>query len=171
MIRIKLKLDDKLYRKTENKVGQVVNGKRRALDRRLTYYRQELPFDAARSFRDYIADIIMMQDESYMVGFAPLSYDYFDRKGGDGRFWEYTGKTLYRLQSSPIYQNKNSATYTAFTLGLPPKTLDIIKFMEYGTRNMPARPLFAAAFRRFSISFYRQTGTYMRDLLKVWRES
>lgn len=167
MINITLRTNGELYRRGKSKFGKIIDGKRRALDRRLAYYRQELPLTAAKDFRNYIADIILSQDPSYMGGYPAHSSKYKDKIAGTG-FWENTSETLHDIQSSPIVSIGNSATYSAFTLEFSDRTQRIIRWMEYGTSKMPARPLFGPAFRRFSISFFNQTGTVIRDLVNAW---
>ena len=80
-----------------------------------------------------------------------------------------TMDTLIDIESSSVVEITNTGDYTAFTLGLSPRTQQIIQWMEDGTYKMPARPLLGPAFRRFSISFFRQSGTVIRDLIKAWR--
>lgn len=168
MIHITLRTNGELYRRGKSKFGRIIDGKRRALDRRLTYYKHELPLTAAKDFRNYIVDIILSQDASYMSGYPPHSPKYKDKVAGTG-FWVNTSETLYDIQGSPIASVGNTATYSAFTLEFSERTQKIIQWMEGGTSKMPARPLFGPAFRRFSLSFFNQTGTVIRDLVNAWR--
>lgn len=168
MINITIKTNGEYYKKGKSKFGRIVDGKRRALNRRVEYYRRELPLTAATDFRAYLVDIILSQDASYMAGYAPLSARYAASKSYNG-FWIKTMDTLIDIESSSVVEIANTGDYTAFTLGLSPRTQQIIQWMEDGTHKMPARPLLGPAFRRFSISFYRQSGTVIRDLIKAWR--
>ena len=168
MINITIKTNGEYYKKGKSKFGRIVDGKRRALNRRVEYYRRELPLSAAADFRAYLVDIILSQDASYMAGYAPLSPNYASSKQYGG-FWVNTMDTLIDIESSSVVEISNSPNYTAFTLGLSPRTQRVIQWMEGGTYKMPARPLLGPAFRRFSISFYRQSGTVIRDLIKAWR--
>lgn len=170
MIRITIRTNGEVFRKGKSKFGKIIDGKRVALDRRLTYYKKELPLTAAKDFRDYIAGIIVSQDATYMSGYPAYSKNYKNKVAGTG-FWENSSQTLIDIQSSPVTAIDNSSTYSAFTLEFSERTQNIIRWMEHGTSKMPARPLFGPAFRRFSISFYRQTGTVMKDLLKAWRDN
>jgi len=97
----------------------------------------------AELFLKKIRDHIDAQD----LPWKPLSPSYLEYKNRFGlstKIWMSTGE-LYR--SLEIFKDKNNKYY----VGAPVDTVhsdtdilinDIIKFMEYGTKNIPARPLF-----------------------------
>lgn len=142
------------------------NKARTRLDRRTAYYKRELPKEMALSFMRFVADKISTQD--FTVTYAPLSKRYVARKHHDD-FWLYSQRVLMALLSTPPTVLGKGVDYTAYTINFSPDVQNVIKFMEYGTKNMPARPLFGPSMVEFREAFKKQTGTILKDLHRAWR--
>lgn len=170
-----LKINQKQFRKTESEYGRKLRGKVRALDRRLKYYRNELPYLMLTQYRKGVINAIRSQDPSYMGGYEPLNEKYLaykQSKGFNTGFWRMTSDLLRELQSPDSAEISNSDFNSLiYVLSIAPYELGKVTANEFGTSKIPSRPLFTPAFQDLEIEFLMKTGTYLEDLHNTWRRS
>lgn len=140
------------------------NRARTRLDRRLRYWKRELPYRVALLYIDAVQRAITTQN--FPQRYAPHSKNY---KKSNDLFWVKTGDLLEEIMTAPLATIENTADYSSLGFRFSRKALDTIKFMEEGTVNMPARPLFGPLYTQTATEFLRLTGWALTDLKNTFR--
>ena len=141
-----------------------LNRARTRLDRRLRYWKRELPYRTAVLYIAAVQKAITTQNFPQTYPAHSKSY-----KKHNNLFWVKTGDLLEEVMTAPLTTMVNTNDYTSMGFRFSQKALDTIKFMEHGTVNMPARPLFGPLYSRMSDEFLRLTGWALTDLQKTFK--
>jgi hypothetical protein len=100
-----------------------------------------------------------INDQRYSSRWKPLTHEYLEYKKKSGlstKIWEASSKLKlsvgYDIESESVVVGVNDSTY--YENGQ--SVLEVSRWMEYGTRRMPSRPLFRPVIRyvRSNISYF-----------------
>lgn len=134
------------------------------LDRRLRYWKRELPYRTALLYIDAVQQAITSQ--SFPAAYAAHSPNY---KKSNDLFWVKSGKLLDEIMTTPLTTMQNTDNYTSMGFKFSQRAMNIIKWMDEGTVSMPARPLFNVLYSHAESDFRRLTGHTLADLTKQFR--
>lgn len=147
------------------------------MKRRLEMEARDLPRRLAQRYAYFVAKAITTQ--KYAATYAPYSPAYerwkYTTMGYSGGFWELRGYVLRYLQAWPVglYQWIGGLPSSISVPKVGGGSISLVQYAkenEYGTRKIPARPLFAPSLIDFSVTDAIAEMTQSRARVKrAWR--
>lgn len=120
---------------------------------------------------DLVLERIVGHIDSQDLNWTPLSEQTIELKNGDETIYVETGFLKNNLKVRKVKAPKNGVTYfigadawTKHPSGL--KFSDLMIYLEYGTANIPARPLIRPTFEELENTLKQHWKQCLQDLIK-----
>lgn len=142
------------------------------LDRRTSFWKNELPRRLAVAFYHLVARNILSQKG--MGSYVQLNDRYAKQKGekyGHSRYWIKTGSLVKYLQRALPTKISDTLSTAEYIVSLPEDMEWYTGMAEFGSaaNNQPPRPIFGPTLAEFASIAKKETGYALRDIAGRWK--